>query len=250
MARTRTCITLLCLSLALVATTACGSASVSPTAPASAILSNQAGAIVATTSTGATSSGGGVTTATASSSSPTASSGATSATGNDDQDTQEIEGLVTAIPPTTSVGQFRVGSTTIVTAAGTTFTLNDHTGLFADIAVGVRVHVKGTINIATGAVAARVVMIQNTVVTPSPSAASDDGGDHEAENTVEVRGALTAASGACPALRLTLGSTVVTTSAATRFDVACATLVVGRSVEVKGTRNADGTISALRIARD
>jgi Domain of unknown function (DUF5666) len=76
--------------------------------------------------------------------------------------------------------------------------------------------------------------------------------DDENEQEGEVKGSIAAGSiaGACAANNLSfrIGSTTVRTSAQTRFDdTSCTTLTVGDSVEVKGARQADGSVLASRV---
>lgn len=190
---------------------------------------------------------------------------------------RELEGLVTAIPPSTAAGQFTLGNTTIVTTTATVISLNGHTGLFSDLVLGARVHVKGSSSGTSGAVTATAVMIQIEAATPPatppatvppappsvPSApptvppAPPAGQPHDADDDdalpsaeVELRGAIVTVAGACPALRITVAATTVITTAATRFDLACTAVVATRVVEVKGIRAADGTVTATRIKRE
>ena len=77
----------------------------------------------------------------------------------------------------------------------------------------------------------------------APSAPSANSG-----NQAELSGIVQTSTGACPALRLTVNGKVVTTSAATEFhDGACTDVRAGANVEVKGTAEADGRITASRI---
>ena len=73
----------------------------------------------------------------------------------------------------------------------------------------------------------------------------DDDGNAKAE------GVVSALSGTCPTLTFTVQSTKVTTSGATAFkDTTCAALANGMRVEVKGDRQADGSIVAARVEAD
>jgi hypothetical protein len=57
-----------------------------------------------------------------------------------------------------------------------------------------------------------------------------------------------ALSGTCPTLHLTIGGRSVSSTTSTDFEgVVCATLAVGRTVEVKGALQSDGSIVATRI---
>lgn len=64
----------------------------------------------------------------------------------------------------------------------------------------------------------------------------------------EVKGAVAGLTGTCPTLTFTVQNTRVTTSGTTAFDdTTCARVANGMQVEVKGTRQADGSITASRI---
>jgi hypothetical protein len=79
----------------------------------------------------------------------------------------------------------------------------------------------------------------------------DEDGDDDDEDEVRVRGAIAAVNGACPARTLNVASRVVTTHARTRFDdVSCASLASGMEVEVRGSRQSNGSILASRIKRE
>jgi hypothetical protein len=78
----------------------------------------------------------------------------------------------------------------------------------------------------------------------------DRGKDHEI-NEAEVKGAASALSGTCPSLTFTVQGTKVTTTANTKFDgITCARVQNGTIVEVKGQRQADGTIAAAKVELD
>ena len=93
-------------------------------------------------------------------------------------------------------------------------------------------------------------------VTDSHHGGGDNSGSGNNSNSnpnkeVEVNGTIQAVSGTCPALHLTIAGRSVSTTASTDFkDAACAKLAVGQSAEVKGTLQADGSVSATRIQVD
>ncbi len=142
----------------------------------------------------------------------------------------EIEGRVDAVPPLTPAGAFSVTGKTITTAATTTFTVDGHAGTFADVKVGVRVHVKaatsGTSIVATS------VNIQNTQ-TALPT---------------EVHGLISGLAGTAASFQFDIGSRHITGDAATHFDghATFSSLVNGSRVEVKGTLQ-NGSIAATTI---
>ena len=177
----------------------------------------------------------------------------------DDPDNKvEIEGLVTA----TSASTITVNGKMITVDAATTIVHGDTTIAFASIKMGDRVHVKGTPTTTTGGLAtvlATKIEVQNTATAPPtttpPTTApggDDDGGtgDGKNDNEAEVTGAIAAKSGTCPKLNFTVNGKAVTTSASTQFKgAACAALVNGTKVEVKGTLTG-GVIVASRVQTD
>jgi hypothetical protein len=65
---------------------------------------------------------------------------------------------------------------------------------------------------------------------------------------VEVEGPLGAIAGACPAIASSVSGTAFTTTAATLFDgTACTALKSGSKIQVKGSRQADGSLLATRV---
>lgn len=163
---------------------------------------------------------------------------------------REIEGLVEAVPPVTAAGQFKVAGTTIITTAATTYKLNGHTGLFKDLVVGARVHVKADIS-ATGVVATDVnIQSLNTPPNGGGNDGDDDNGDDDGHNEAEVSGLVTSLTGTCPAVQFMLGGTKVVTNASTHFVLACTAVTASAKVEVKGTRAADGTVTATQVKKD
>ena len=129
---------------------------------------------------------------------------------------------------------FTVGTSSITTTATTQF----RNVACADLKTGSMVEVKGTL--VNGVVQAAVVK-------------GEDADDDDADE-VELKGKIDAGSiaGACGSnLSFKVNATLVKTGATTRFkDVQCSSLKPGDSVEVKGTRNADGSVSATRVEKD
>src|SRR5262249_37475838 len=130
----------------------------------------------------------------------------------------ELEGTISA----GSCGSFTLNGVTVTTNSATVF---EH-GACADIRPGRRVEVKGTRQ-ANGTVLASRIEFEDQV-----------------NNQVELEGTISA--GSCGSF--TLNGVTVTTNSATVFeDGACADIRPGRRVEVKGTRQANGTVLASRV---
>jgi hypothetical protein len=119
----------------------------------------------------------------------------------------------------------------------------------ADLAAGDRVQVKGTRE-EIQVVADEVKVEQRDAVD------GGDDGDAEDDNDVKVTGVVSALTGTCPAVTFTVTTTVGTTTtttsvaadATTNFHkVACAAVVNGAVVEVKGLRQASGSVLATKI---
>jgi hypothetical protein len=156
----------------------------------------------------------------------------------------EIRGAVAGLTGTASSFQFTVNGATVKGDAGTELENDDDEdddessdtpASFSALANGVEVHVKGTQN-ADGSVQAREIEIEDD---------ADDDDDDEAR----VRGTLAAVTGTCPSISSSVAGVKFTTSAATRFDNACSSFSAGNSVEVRGRRNADGSIAASRMKK-
>ncbi|HEV8345356.1 MAG TPA: DUF5666 domain-containing protein [Vicinamibacterales bacterium] len=143
----------------------------------------------------------------------------------------EVEGRVTSVSAT----GLMVGDKNISVPAGTVIRHGGTPMQLSDIHVGDRVHVKGT-RTATG-VTATEIQVQ-----------TGNGPGKEPEEA-EVKGAVAAApTGACPSIKFMVGSTLVATNGSTRFDdTTCAQIAAGVVVEVKGTRQADGSVLATRV---
>lgn len=163
----------------------------------------------------------------------------------------ELEGTVSALTGNASSFHFTIGSVKVNGDGTTTFDGSGNgsgsnsgsgssTRSFADLKNGVKVEVKG-VRATDGSVRATRIHIEND---------ADDNDNGENENEAEVEGALGAITGTCPAITSTVGSTKFTTSASTRFDdAACSAFKAGDRVEVKGTKNADGSIAATRLKK-
>jgi hypothetical protein len=171
--------------------------------------------------------------------------------GNPNEPQQQIEGLITAIPPTTPALSFMVAGQTVRTNASTIFDQDDTPKKFTDLKVGLRVHVKGNTT-AAGFLATEVEL--QVPDQPEPTEA-------------EISGKIVSRTGTAPLLTLVIGTTTIHTNASTTFGKAgdatsadekggdqtpltFASLVVGFAIDVEGIRQADGSILATKISRE
>ena len=147
----------------------------------------------------------------------------------------ELEGLIASI--NLAARTLIVNGTTVSVPAAAIIRHGDTRLNFADLRVGERVHIKGTASGST--IAASEVLLQDE--NPEPP----DKGEAEAEGTVSGLG------GTCPSLTFTVQSTRVSTNASTQFvKGTCGQLTNGTKVEVDGTRQSDGSITAAKVQVD
>jgi hypothetical protein len=154
----------------------------------------------------------------------------------------EVEGKIMSINPATMtlvVGQHQ---TAVSVPPGTPIHHGSTPVAFANLAVGERVHIRGTKN-GTTFVASDVEVQNEQVAPPGP------GEDH---NEAEVEGTVSgaAAGHACPVFTFMLGTTTVTTTATTKFeDTTCAGVVNGIKVQATGTRTSPTAITAAKVEK-
>jgi len=152
----------------------------------------------------------------------------------------ELSGTIAGLTGTGSSFHFTLGGSLVKGDATTTIAGDSSVPkTFADLKNGAIVEVHGTQQ--TGFVQALRIQIEGPENDPP----------NDNDNEVDVRGALGSITGTCPAISSTVGTTKFTTTASTRFDdVACTPLKAGASMRVRGTRNADGSITATRLQKD
>ena len=143
---------------------------------------------------------------------------------------QQLEGRIESLPPTSAANTLIVAGTTVKTDSGTRFEQGGANKSFADLLVGMRVHVEGT---RSGSdLTASLIRIQNT-------------------NTwipVEVNGAIDSFTGTTTMFQFKIGSRQIKGDDLTVFfgNSAFSMLKDGVRVEVKGQQR-DGYIYAERI---
>lgn len=145
-----------------------------------------------------------------------------------ERELDKVEGVVSDLSGTCTNGlTFMVGTTKVTTTSTTTFS----GGACAALMNLTRVEVEGTKQ-SDGSIAATHVKLKLD----------------EVEGTIS---GLDTTPGNCPSRTFTVGTTKVTTGNVTTFSgVTCAALADGTKVEVKGTKQADGSIAAAEVELD
>jgi len=162
----------------------------------------------------------------------------------DDQDhNSEIEGIVSAV----GSNSLTVAGKLIMVTPTTVIVHGDTKLKLSDIKIGDRVHVKATMSGTT--LVATKIEDQNGAAKPGEG--DDQGDDHGGNNnTVELSGKVAGRSTGCP-VTFTIGSTTVVTNSSTKFeDTTCAALKNGDKVEVKGTKQTNGSVLASKVEKD
>jgi hypothetical protein len=145
----------------------------------------------------------------------------------------ELEGRVESLPPTMPALSFKAAGRAVRTDGGTRFLDGSITRAFADLQIGMRVHVKGTL--AGDTLTASQVELQNANIVP-----------------VEVNGIIDSVAGTAATFQFNIGSRVIKGDVLTAFfgdgdkPDAFASLKDGTRVEIKGQQR-DGFIYATRI---
>jgi len=154
---------------------------------------------------------------------------------DDDDDGQDdsasIHGTLTAMSGTKPALTLTVGGTTVRTSSSTEVKRRGDVQSLDTLKVGQSLHVVG-VRQADGSINARKIEIDDDA----------PGGEFETE------GSMGGLQGTCPSVRFGVNGFSVSTNASTTFeDSPCSSLKNGNKVNVKGTRNADGTVSATRV---
>jgi len=154
-----------------------------------------------------------------------------------DNGKREFQGRISSIDSTAK--SFQIPGMTVKTTASTTIRHGNRTMQFSDLKVGDHVQAKGTTDGTT--------LTATEIKVEGDNEDNDDQGD--AKNEAEVDGVVSGSTGTCPAVTFMVGSTKVTTNSATSFqDGTCADAAAnGATVEVKGTKQTDGSILATRV---
>lgn len=156
------------------------------------------------------------------------------ADGDDDDEEAELRGPVQSITGTAPNLTLMVSGQRVLTSASTVVRRRGDAVGFDALRVSGEVEVEGPRR-ADGTLLARKITLE------------DDG---EEGREVEVTGIISGLSAvsACPSITFAVsGGSIFTTSATEFDDVRCSALTNGRRVEVKGFREANGTIRARRV---
>ena len=152
----------------------------------------------------------------------------------------EVNGRITVLD--VALRTFNVGTEKVSVPLTAIIRHGDRTFLFTDLELGDHVEVKGSTN-ATGVVVATEVKVEK--------GGKGDGEDDDHDEG-ELSGAVSALAGTCStSLTFNILTTKVTTSATTTFHgITCAAIANGTVVDVKGTKQADGSVVATRVSFD
>jgi len=142
-----------------------------------------------------------------------------------------IHGTLTAMSGTKPALVLTVGGTTVRTSSSTEVKRRGDVQSLDTLKVGQSLHVVGNRQ-ADASIDARKIEIDDDAT----------GGEFE------IEGSLGGLQGSCPAVRFGVNGFSITTSASTTFeDGTCSSLKNGTKVNVKGTKQADGTVAATRV---
>ena len=154
---------------------------------------------------------------------------------DDDDDSQDdsasIHGVLKSLSGAAPSLVLTVDTTTVRTSPSTQVKRRGDFQTLAELKAGQSLHVIG-VRQSDGSIDARLIEIDDDAT----------GGEFE------IEGALGGLKGTCPAIQFSVNGFAVTTSASTTFeDGTCAALKSGTRVNVKGLRQADGSVAATRV---
>jgi len=160
----------------------------------------------------------------------------------------ELEGRLASI--NAAARTFVVRNVTVTVPAGTPVHHGSTAVALTALVAGERVHAKGTMT-GPNAMTATDVEVQNEHANPGDDAGDDDGHGDDNHGEVELNGAPSGITGTCPTVTFTVSSATVTTNAAKKFDgLSCTALANAGRVEVKGTKQTNGTVLATKVQKD
>jgi len=156
-----------------------------------------------------------------------------------DNNKREFQGRISSID--TNAKSFQIPGLTVKTTATTVIRHGNKTIPFADLKVGDHVEARGTKDGTT--LTATEVKVE--------SEADDEGDDNDHDGT-ELSGVISGSSGTCPTVTFTVQSTKVTVNKDTVYPhTSCADATKNNAkVEVKGTKQTDGSVLAKSVSLD
>ena len=158
-------------------------------------------------------------------------------------DRVEFDGRIAAVDATART--IRVGERTVEIPASAILRRGGDPLTFDALRVGDRVEIHATVD------GARVIATEVNVENGDDDDGDDDDEDDDndrGDGSIELEGLTSALSGACPDITFTLRSVTVRANAATQYeDGSCAAVQNNLDVEVRGTRQSDGSLLALQI---
>lgn len=156
--------------------------------------------------------------------------------GDDDGDqdsSASIHGALNAMTGSKPALVLTVGTTIVRTSASTEVKRRGDVQTLDQLKLGQSLHVIGTRQ-SDGSIDARRIGIND----------DDTGGEFE------IEGSLGGLKGTCPSIQFSVNGFSIATSGTTAFEGGtCSALKSGDKVTVKGTRNADGSVSATKVTR-
>jgi hypothetical protein len=163
---------------------------------------------------------------------------------NRGQRLQERRGTVSELAGTCPTLTFTLGTLKVTTTGSTYF----KDGGCARVQNGERVEVNGQPQ-ADGSLVAMVVKPRRGDGDDDDDDDDDDDNndDDDDDDEARIEGSVSTMTGTCPVISFTARNTSVTTTASTRFDDGCSAVQDGRRVEVRGTRQTNGSIVATRV---
>jgi hypothetical protein len=155
-----------------------------------------------------------------------------------DNDKREFQGRILTIDATET--SFTISGLTVKTTDTTIIRHGNRRLTFADLKVGDHVEARGTKDGTT---------LTGTEIKVEADEGNDDDHDNGNHNGGEAEGVVSGSTGTCPAVTFMVGTKKITTDSSTSFrHGTCADATTnGAMVEVKGTKQSDGSILATRV---
>jgi hypothetical protein len=158
----------------------------------------------------------------------------------------EISARITSIDSGNS--SFQAGNLTIKTTSSTVIRHGSKTVAFSDLKIGDHVQVRGTRDGST--VTASEIKVEQA---GQGGDADDDDDNEDNDQGAEVEGRVSnLGSSSCPGITFMIGSTKVTADQNTTYGkgTSCSAIKNDLKVDVKGTKQNDGSVLASRISLD